>query len=168
MILNLIQSYIEQKAELVNANYDTNIQLRQIVTELDLDLIGVSESRINYQLFISSIESIESESEDLSEVSVRLDFIINVANKKYTVYKKMFDRYLFAFQRVLKRAVRPLISMTDEDISTGITIIDIKNVNITDADRFEDGYYTPSIAFVLTIMDTNDLLIYNIAKSESV
>ena len=168
MILNLIQSYIEQKAELVNANYDTGIQLRQIVTELDLGLIGVSESRINYQLFISSIESGESEGEDLSEVSVRLDFIINVANKKYTVYKKIFDRYLFAFQRVLKRAVRPLMAMTDEDISTGITIIDIKNVSITNGDRFEDGYYMPSIEFILTIMDSSDLLIYNTVKSESV
>lgn len=155
MILELIQSYISQKAELVNANYQTNIQLKQIITELELEHIGASESFIHYQLFVSSIENQEFENDIIDNVNVKLDFVILVANKNYTVYKKIFDRYLFAFRRVLRRSKQPLMAYNDEDISSGLTLLDISDVRITDADRFEDDYYKPSIEFTLMISDDN-------------
>ena len=167
MILELIQNYIAQKSVVVNANYTTDIQLKQIVTELDLEQIGASESFIHFQLFIPSIEKIPQETAKYDNVLVRLDFIILIANKDYTIYKKVFDRYLFAFMRVLKKSKTPMMSYRDEDISAGLTLVDVYDVKITNGDNFEDDYYRPSIEFTLKISDDGTLS-NNILKSESV
>ncbi len=167
MILELIQDYIEQKALLVNANYDTNIQLKQIQTEMEISKIGMSESFIHYQLFVTSLESMPAENNKYDNVNVRLDFVIQVANKNYTIYKKVFDRYLFAFRRVLKKAKQPMMYYSNEDISSGLLLNDIYDVNIVNADNFEDGYYKPSIEFTLKVCDSAS--VDNIIlKSESV
>ena len=167
MILELIQNYISQKADLVNANYSTNIQLKQIQTELELSKIGMSESFIHYQLFISELESIPNENSKYDNVRVRLDFVIQVANKNYTIYKKVFDRYLFAFRRVLKKARTPKMVHSNEEISAGLRLIDIHEVNIINADNFEEGYYKPSITFTLKVSDSGTLET-QILKSETV
>ncbi len=155
MILNLIQNYISQKETILNSYLNAKIQLKQIVTELDMERIGASESFINYQLYVDSTESIPQETPDYDLVNVRMDFIFLVANKNYTVYKKIFDKYLFGLRRILKKSKTPLMTYSTEDISTSLRLIDITNVSITNADRFEDDYYKPSIIFTLKICDSS-------------
>ena len=165
MILNLIQEYLRQKTVIINASFDGGIALKQIVTEVDMDLIGASESFIHYQTYVTDIENIPGESYKYKNVNVSLEFIIQVANKNYTVYKKVFDRYVFAFMRVLERSKTPLMVFTNTDISTGLKLLDITNVRITNGDRFEEEYYKPTIEFTLKINDSGN---EDILKSESV
>lgn len=70
MILNLIQSYIKSKEVTLNGYLGSAIQLKQIQTELDLELIGASESFINYQLLCSGIDKSNSETQRVLSVSV--------------------------------------------------------------------------------------------------
>ena len=49
--------------------------------------------------------------------------------------------------RVLQLSKQPLIEFKDGDISTGLSLIDIYDVRIMNADRFEDEYYKPTIEF---------------------
>ena len=165
MILNLIQEYLRQKTVIINASFDGGIALKQIVTEVDMDLIGASESFIHYQTYVTDIENIPGESYKYKNVNVSLEFIIQVANKNYTVYKKVFDRYVFAFMRVLEHSKTPLMVFTNTDISTGLKLLDITNVRITNGDRFEEEHYKPTIEFTLKINDSGN---EDILKSESV
>ena len=167
MILNLIQEYLRQKTVIINASFDGGIVLKQIVTEVDMDLIGASESFIHYQTYITDIENIPGESYKYKNVNVSLEFIIQVANKNYTVYKKVFDRYVFAFMRVLERSKNPLMTFSDNDISSGLLLLDIQNVKIVNADRFEDEHYKPTINFTLKINDNMNTS-NNILKSDSI
>lgn len=165
MILNLIQSYIESKQAVLNNFLGTSVQLKQIQTELDLNKIGNSESFIHYQLYVTSIESLEYESPNFSNVNVRIEFMFLVANKNYTIYKKIFDRYVFGIARILKfDSVFPL---QDTEISNALVINEIKNVNITNADKFENEYYNPGIEFTMMITDSIDIS-QNILNSETI
>lgn len=165
MILNLIQEYLTQKTAKVNANLDGSIVLKQVITELDLDYTGNSESYIHYQAYITEITAQDDEAQIYKTVNVSLEFIINIANKNYTVYKNIFDRYIFPFMRVLQLSKQPLIEFKDGDISTGLSLIDIYDVRITNANRFEDEYYKPTIEFTLMISDSG---IEDILKAEAV
>lgn len=166
MILNLIQDYISRKVTNANSHLNTAIVLKQINTETDMDMIGASESYINYQLYINSIESLDYEFEGMDKVNVRMDFIFLVANKNYTIYKKLFDRYLYKIRRILKVSEDSLLPYMNEDISVSLSLNDIGNVNVTNADRFEDEYYKPSIEFTLQTIDSG-LFKDVILKSES-
>jgi hypothetical protein len=165
MILNLIQEYLRQKTAIVNSNLDTGIVLKQVVTELDLDLIGASESFIHYQTYITGIENIPGESSKYKNVDVTLEFIIQIANKNYTIYKKVFDKYVFAFMRILEHSKTPLMGFNDGNISTGIYLLDILDVKISNGDKFEDEYFKPQINFTLKI---NDSGVIDILKAEAV
>ena len=165
MILHLIQSYIESKQEVLNNFLGSSVQLKQIQTELDLDLIGNSESFIHYQLYITGIESLEYEARNFSNVNVKIEFIFLVANKKYTIYKKIFDRYVFGIYRILK--FDDTFPSQDLDISNALTMHEIKSVTISNADKFENDYYLPSIEYTMMISDATDIS-QSILKSESV
>ena len=102
MILHLIQSYIESKQEVLNNFLGSSVKLKQIQTELDLESIGNSESFIHYQLYVSGLNKGNTENQRVMNVSVKLDFIFLVANKKYTIYSKIFDRYIYGIFRILK------------------------------------------------------------------
>ena len=151
MILNLIQSYIKSKEVTLNGYLGSAIQLKQIQTELDLELIGASESFINYQLYVSGIDKSNSESQRVLSVSVRMEFIFLVANKNYTIYKKIFDRYVFGIFRVLSDKTN--VSYKDGTISGLLKINNLTDLKITNADNFENEYYRPSIEFNLQIID---------------
>ena len=165
MILHLIQSYIESKQTVLNNFLGSSVQLKQIQTELDLDSIGNSESFIHYQLYVTGIESLEYEARNFSDVNIKIEFVFLVANKKYTIYKKIFDRYVFGIARILK--FDDTFPSQDTDISNALTMHEIKNVNITNADRFENDSYLPSIEFTMMISDAIDIS-QSILKSESV
>lgn len=151
MILNLIQSYIKSKEVTLNGYLGSAVQLKQIQTELDLELIGASESFINYQLYVSGIDKSNSESQRVLSVSVRMEFIFLVANKNYTIYKKIFDRYVFGIFRVLSDKTN--VSYKDETISGLLKINNLTDLKITNADNFDNEYYRPSIEFNLQIID---------------
>ena len=167
MILNLIQSYIKSKEVTLNGYLGSAIQLKQIQTELDLELIGASESFINYQLYVSGIDKSNSESQRVLSVSVRMEFIFLVANKNYTIYKKIFDRYVFGIFRVLSDKTN--VSYKDETISGLLKINNLTDLKITNADNFENEYYRPSIEFNLQIIDKTTLSNFTtILNSETV
>ena len=165
MILHLIQSYIESKQGVLNNYLGSTVQLKQIQTELDLDLIGNSESFIHYQLYISGIESLEYEARNFSDVNVKMEFKFLIANKNYTVYRKIFDRYVFGIARILK--FDDSFPSQDTEISNVLTMQEIKNVNITNADRFENETYEPTIEFTMIISDATDIS-QTILNSENV
>ena len=167
MILNLIQSYIKSKEVTLNGYLGSAIQLKQIQTELDLELIGASESFINYQLYVSGIDKSNSESQRVLSVSVRMEFVFLVANKNYTIYKKIFDRYVFGIFRVLSDKTN--VSYKDETISGLLKINNLTDLKITNADNFENEYYRPSIEFNLQIIDKTTLSNFTtILNSETV
>ena len=167
MILNLIQSYIKSKEVTLNGYLGSAVQLKQIQTELDLELIGASESFINYQLYVSGIDKSNSESQRVLSVSVRMEFIFLVANKNYTIYKKIFDRYVFGIFRVLSDKTN--VSYKDETISGLLKINNLTDLKITNADNFENEYYRPSIEFNLQIIDKTTLSDFTtILNSETV
>ena len=155
MILNLIQSYIKSKEVTLNGYLGSSIQLKQIQTELDLELIGASESFINYQLYVSGIDKSNSESQRVLSVNARLEFIFLAANKDFKVYKKIFDRYVFGIFRVLSDKTN--VSYKDETISGLLKINNLTDLRITNADNFENEYYRPSIEFNLQIIDKTTL-----------
>ena len=167
MILNLIQSYIKSKEVTLNGYLGSAIQLKQIQTELDLELIGASESFINYQLYVSGIDKSNSESQRVLSVSVRMEFVFLVANKNYTIYKKIFDRYVFGIFRVLSDKTN--VSYKDETISGLLKINNLTDLKITNADNFDNEYYRPSIEFNLQIIDKTTLSNFTtILNSETV
>ena len=167
MILNLIQSYIKSKEVTLNGYLGSAIQLKQIQTELDLELIGASESFINYQLYVSGIDKSNSESQRVLSVSVRMEFVFLVANKNYTIYKKIFDRYVFGIFRVLSDKTN--VSFKDETISGLLKINNLTDLKITNADNFDNEYYRPSIEFNLQIIDKTTLSNFTtILNSETV
>ena len=167
MILNLIQSYIKSKEVTLNGYLGSSIQLKQIQTELDLELIGASESFINYQLYVSGIDKSNSESQRVLSVNARLEFIFLAANKDYKVYKKIFDRYVFGIFRVLSDKTN--VSYKDETISGLLKINNLTDLRITNADNFENEYYRPSIEFNLQIIDKTTLSNFTtILNSETV
>ena len=167
MILNLIQSYIKSKEVTLNGYLGSAIQLKQIQTELDLELIGASESFINYQLYVSGIDKSNSESQRVLSVNTRLEFIFLAANKDYKVYKKIFDRYVFGIFRVLSDKTN--VSYKDETISGLLKINNLTDLKITNADNFDNEYYRPSIEFNLQIIDKTTLSNFTtILNSETV
>ena len=167
MILNLIQSYIKSKEVTLNGYLGSAIQLKQIQTELDLELIGASESFINYQLYVSGIDKSNSESQRVLSVNARLEFIFLAANKDYKVYKKIFDRYVFGIFRVLSDKTN--VSYKDETISGLLKINNLTDLKITNADNFDNEYYRPSIEFNLQIIDKTTLSNFTtILNSETV
>ena len=167
MILNLIQSYIKSKEVTLNGYLGSAIQLKQIQTEIDLELIGASESFINYQLYVSGIDKSNSESQRVLSVSVRMEFVFLVANKNYTIYKKIFDRYVFGIFRVLSDKTN--VSYKDETISGLLKINNLTDLKITNADNFDNEYYRPSIEFTLQIIDKTTLSNFTtILNSETV
>ena len=151
MILNLIQSYISSKETDLNNYLGSPVKLKQIQTELDLNLIGASESFINYQLYVNSIEPYEYEAQEFSKVNCKMKFTFQIANKDYTIYKKIFDRYVFGIWRILNSDI--LFPIEDTEISTSLSINGISNVTISDGDNIEDEYYKPSIEFALMVND---------------
>jgi len=151
MILHLIQSYIESKQDVLNNYLGSSVQLKQIQTELDLDLIGNSESFIHYQLYISGIDKGNTENQRLRNVSVRLGFVFLIANKNNTVYKKIFDRYIYGLFRIFSDKENS--TYEDTDISNSLRINNLSNLQISNADNFENEYYRPSMEFDLQVID---------------
>mgnify|MGYP001199937633 CR=1 FL=1 len=165
MILNLIQSYIASKQDTLNGYLGSTVKLKQIVTELDLDLIGASESFIHYQLYISSVESMEYETQNFDKVNVKMKFIFQIANKNYTIYKKIFDRYMFGLRRILKSDY--FFPFRDAGISNRVQIMAINNISISDGDNIDDEYYKPLMEFDMLILDEENIL-QTILNSETV
>ena len=165
MILHLIQSYIESKQEVLNNFLGSSVKLKQIQTELDLESIGNSESFIHYQLYVSGLNKGNTENQRVMNVSVKLDFIFLVANKKYTIYSKIFDRYIYGIFRILKE--KSNVVYENETVSGYLRINNLTNLEITNADNFEGEYYRPSIEFDLQILDKGSIS-QSILKSESV
>ena len=59
------------------------------------------------------------------------------------------------------------MTFSDNDISSGLLLLDIQNVKIVNADRFEDEHYKPTINFTLKINDNMNTS-NNILKSDSI
>lgn len=166
MILKLIQNYVKSKETDLNDYLDSSISLKQIQTELDIEKIGTSESYIHYQLYVTGIDKGNTESQRIVNVNVRLQFMFLVANKNYTVYSKILDRYIYGLFRILRNKAN--VSYVDENISSSIKINNLTDLQITNADTFEEDYYKPSIEFTLQIIDKSEILTSQIIKSEAV
>jgi len=166
MILKLIKNYIQSKETDLNANLDTAIHLKQIQTELDIEMIGTSESYIHYQLYVGSVNKGNFESQRVTTVSVKMQLMFLIANKNYTIYSEIFDRYVYLLFRILKE--KPNVSYSNEDVSSGLKINNLTDLQITNADTIEDDYYKPSIEFTLQIIDKSEIISSQIIDSDAV
>jgi hypothetical protein len=155
MILNLIQSYISSKETDLNNYLGSPVKLKQIQTELDLELIGASESFINYQLYVTDIEKGNTENQRVMSVKVKLDFVFFVANKDYTIYSKILDRYIYGLFRIFKDKSNS--AYTDTTKSAYLRINNLTDLSVSNADNFEDEYYRPTIEFTLQIIDKTNM-----------
>jgi len=166
MILHLIQKYIEDKVTNANAHLNTAIALKQINTEVDMEMIGASESYIHYRLYVGSVNKGNFESQRVITVSVKMQLMFLIANKNYTIYSEIFDRYVYLLFRILKE--KPNVSYSNEDVSSGLKINNLTDLQITNADTIEDDYYKPSIEFTLQIIDKSEIISSQIIDSDAV
>lgn len=153
MLIDLLTEYIELKFEELNLNLDNTIKLNRIVSDMDIQNIADNEKYLNYQIYLESVKSNEHEFEGLDNVTLRIDFFFLTVNKNFETYRNMFDRYVWNFRRLLKTQQTPVTVFNDSDISYGININDILNVNIVNADLFDNDIYKPSINLELLITD---------------
>lgn len=154
MTLSLINEFFQFIVERVNSRYSLNIKLNQVITDINSNIskLPMNEKTINYQLFISSVQGDNSTSNVLSIVSVRVEFIFQVANKNYTKYESIFSRYIWSiFRELMDNEGANLVS--DTDISYSLDISSINNVRINNADSLENNLYTPNISFDLWVTD---------------
>ena len=154
MTLSLINEFFQFIVDRVNARYSLNIKLNQVITDINSNIskLPMNEKTINYQLFISSVQGDNSASNVLSIVSVRVEFIFQVANKNYTKYETIFSRYIWPiFRELMDNEGANLVS--DSDISYSLNISSINNVRINNADNLENNLYTPNISFDLWVTD---------------
>jgi len=154
MTLSLINEFFQFIVERVNSRYSLNIKLNQVITDINSNIskLPMNEKTINYQLFISSVQGDNSTSSVLSIVSVRVEFIFQVANKNYTKYESIFSRYIWSiFRELMDNEGANLVS--DTDISYSLNISSINNVRINNADSLENNLFTPNISFDLWVTD---------------
>jgi len=154
MTLSLINEFFQFIVERVNSRYSLNIKLNQVITDINSNIskLPMNEKTINYQLFISSVQGDNSTSNVLSIVSVRVEFIFQVANKNYTKYESIFSRYIWSiFRELMDNEGANLVS--DTDISYSLDISSINNVRINNADSLENNLFTPNISFDLWVTD---------------
>lgn len=156
MLLTLLTEYIESKLQDLNSSLDNTIKINRIVSDMDLSNIADNEKYLNYQLYLENVKSNNYEYEGLDNVIIRIDFIFLVVNKNQDVYKNMFDKYVWNFRRLLKNSVSPVNVYSDSDITQSILINDISNVNINNADLFDNDIYKPSITVELLITDLSN------------
>ena len=161
-LLSLIQEYLRLKAVVLNAQLNEQIILKQIETKLDISKAVRSERYIHYQLFVEGVERPEQESRRQRSIKCRIDFLFMIANKNYTIYEVKFNRYIYNLERLLYSDIEPKLPYSDRDISDTLTVIGIDEVQITNADRFEDDYYKPSIEFTLKVYDNTNIISQNI------
>ena len=105
MLLSFIQEYITDKFSELNSYFDNSIKVNRIVTDNDIDFIPENESQINYQLYITGVNSFNYESDVMDIVSVKIRVYFNVANRNTDTYSLLFDRYVFGMRRLLKNQV---------------------------------------------------------------
>lgn len=147
-MFQIVESYIEEKFEQLNAYSAEGFSVQRITNDLQFENVGASQADINYQLFISQLQfNPEFETPGVFTVDVRIDFTFITAGKDYTVYKSKFDNYIYPFAAMLVNDSRGL-NYTSED-NSAIVLNDMQSVSVTNSDRFEDNYYKPSIEFTL-------------------
>lgn len=154
MTLELINEFFQFIVDRVNSRYDLGIKLNQVIADINSNIskLPMNEKTINYQLFISSVQGDNSASNVLSIVSVRVEFIFQVANKNYTKYETIFSRYMWSiFRELMDNEGANLVS--DTDISYSLNISSVNNVRINSADNLENNLYTPNISFDLWVTD---------------
>ena len=161
MIFKLINSFINEKFDSLRGNFSDKINIIQANTHLDLQKISAGESNITWQSYIADIESDSTESKMTRNVKVILSFKFMIVNKNPEVYHNIFDRYIYGLYRILINQQ----SYFNENISSSLYIKGLKELNISNADRFDKEYYLPEINFILKITDNNK---NEIIKTESI
>lgn len=145
MILTAINNFVSDKFAELNQRKDTAVKVLQIVNDLQLEQISASQADVNYQLFVSEIvEDYDIEAPGWFLATVRIEFTFNIANKDYTIYKDKFDNYLYLLRNLLVYSQRALSYEADNVLLQSIT-----SVSITNADRFEEDYYKPTLNFTV-------------------
>lgn len=148
-MFQIIEDYIGDCFEELNERNETGYKVLRITNDLQFENIGASEADINYQLYISSAE-FETEKEAVGEfrANVRLDFTFIIAGKDYTIYKEKFDNYVYPLAAIFINDSRGLNYTTGDNSATILN--GLSNLMISNADRFEENYYRPTIEFQLT------------------
>ncbi len=145
-MFELIESYVEDTLDELNERSSTAYKVQRITNELQFENIAASQADINYQLYISSVAfDSEIEAPGVFTAKVKLNFTFIVAGKDYTAYKEKFDNYLYPLLSILAHDSRG-VNYTVGDSLT-MVLNEISNVVLSDADKFEQNYYLPSIEF---------------------
>jgi len=149
-LLRTVETYLASKFDELNSRKAESVKVRLIENDLQLSQVSASQADIHYQIFITGVESNENIESDFSSlVNVRVDFLFNVANKDYSVYKLKFDEYLYPLYQLIKE---DSASYGSTEI-TGFVIADTEAVAISNADQFQDSYYRPSLSFAFRVYD---------------
>lgn len=151
MIFSAVQSFVEAKFRELNSRKSDEVKVRRIENDLEFSQISASQADIHYQLYLAGVEATEDiEAEGFFNANVRIDFTFNIAGKDYTAYRDKFDNYVYLLFNLLEYSPDAL---GDEYDNIGLN--ECTSVSVTNADRFEEDYYRPTINFVLKGFDNS-------------
>ncbi len=158
MILSLVEDFVNLKFDELNEALGETVKVNPILNEMQFENMPMSDTAISYLTFITSQEAIEEEPDNIDLVSCRIDFYFLISNKDSSIYKQIFNRYMYAMRRLIKDSQEPFTNYSNSGISLSLEILEIMSARITNGDRFEDNHYKPSIEFVLKVYDANEEL----------
>lgn len=148
-MFEIIESYILSKVTDLNSTLQSPVKVNRIENEFQADNVSASKSEYNYQLYITDLEfSREYESAEGFTVRVNLELFFNVVGKDQTAYKAKFDNYLFPLVQLFVNDSRGL-NYRDPN-NTAAILASLEEININNADRFQDEYYRPTIGLEFT------------------
>lgn len=160
----VIESYIESKIDELNADYDTAVKINHITNDLQLGQIAASQADINWQVYLSEFEyTNEFESLGWFTATVRLEMFFLIAGKDNTTYKKKFDEYVYPLAKFFMSDMGSMNYSTGDN--SNVNLFQVVSLGVSNADKFEDDYYMPSITVNIRGFDNS---INNISGMEDV
>ena len=157
MIYSLINEFVIERLGALQSGFDTELQLKEIPLDIEVDKIPASHSTLHYLLTISGVNKVRNESNVFLLVNCNLQFVFLTAKKNNSYLRILFDKYVYGLFRIMNEMFGSAQVTYDSDLSQSITINEITEISIETADTKAGEYYTPSIAFTLSVIDNTNI-----------
>lgn len=140
----VIESYVESKLDELNQNYDEAVKINHITNDLQLGQLAASQADINWQVYLSEFEYVnELESLGWFNATVRLDMFFLIAGKDNTIYRSKYDDYVYPLAKFFWSDADNMNYSTGDN--SNVNLYQVTSLTISNADKFEEDYYMPSI-----------------------
>ena len=103
------------------------------------------------------MNKVRNESNVFLLVNCNLQFVFLTAKKNNSYLRILFDKYVYGLFRIMNEMFGSAQVTYDSDLSQSITINEITEISIETADTKAGEYYTPSIAFTLSVIDNTNI-----------